>query len=341
MQSNRKGRNEKTTKEGLTMKKKTVSILLSLAAVLSLFAVPFNANAASESSRAGVVATASSRLNVRRAASSSAEIIDSLYKGEYVTLMWRSGDWWYVEFEDGKYGYCHADYIRAVASSVRRVKTSSGTLNVRSGAGTSYSRIDGLPSGEIVLVLSSANGWSRILYNGTKLGYVSSVYLVNVETYPSISLSVPHYMQTDKRWASVTLGTSGKTIYNVGCTTTSFAMIESYRTGTTIYPDAMSKKLSYTSSGNVYWPSDYTMITSSSGYLAKVYEQLKAGKPVLFGVKKASGGQHWVVITGYKGGSSLTTAGFTINDPADSSRKTLADLYADYPYFYKFLYYKD
>ncbi len=320
--------------------KRFISIILSCAALLSLASLPFAANAASATSQAGIVATASSGLNVRSAASSSAEIIDSLYRGEYVTLMWRSGDWWYVEFDDGRYGYCHADYIRGVAASVRRVKTSSGRLNVRSGAGTSYSRIGSLPSGEIVLVLSSAGGWSRILFDGTRLGYVSSAYLVSADTYPAISLSVPHYMQTDSRWANVTLGSSGKTIYRIGCTTTSLAMIESYRTGRTVYPDAMSKKLSYTSSGNVYWPSDYTMITGSSGYLEKIYEQLKAGNPVLFGAKKASGGQHWVVITGYTGGQSLTASGFTVNDPADSSRRTLADLYSDYPYFYKFLYYK-
>ncbi len=322
------------------MKKRFVSLFISAAAALSLFAAPLGASAASASSQAGVVATASSGLNVRRSASSSSGIVASLYKGGYVTLMRRSGDWWYVEFDDGEYGYCHSDYIRNVSSSPRRVKTSSGTLNVRSGAGTAYRRIGSLTSGDIVLVLSSSGGWSRILYDGTKLGYVNSSYLTSVDKYPAVALSVPHYMQTDSRWAGVTLGSSGKTIYRVGCTTTSFAMIESYIAGKTIYPDAMSKKLKYTSSGNVYWPDTYEMITSSSGYMAKIYAQLKAGNPVLFGVKKASGGQHWVVITGYKGGSSLTSSGFIINDPADSSRKTLADLYADYPYFYKFLYYK-
>lgn len=322
------------------MTKRITAFILSAVALLSLFAAPFGASAASETSKAGRVATASTALNVRRSASSSSEVISSLYKGNYVTLMWRSGDWWYVEFDDGKYGYCHSDYIDTVSATAKVVKTASGSLNVRSGAGTSYSRIGSLPSGEVVLVLWTTGDWSRILYNGTKLGYVSSKYLASVNAYPAVSLSVPHYMQTDKRWASVTLGRSGKSIYRVGCTTTSFAMIESYRTGTAIYPDAMSRKLSYTSSGNVYWPSDYAMITSSSGYLQKIYDQLKAGKPVLFGAKTASGGQHWVVITGYKGGSTLTASGFTINDPAVSSRKTLADLYSDYPYFYKFLYYK-
>ncbi len=318
--------------------KKKILLFISAAAAFILLAFPIGASAASETPQAGVVATASTRLNVRRSASSSSNVIDSLYKGSYVTLMYKSGDWWYVEFDDGEYGFCHSDYIRGVSSEPRKVKTASGNLNVRSGAGTSYRRIDSLTSGETVLVLSSSGGWSRILYNGSNLGYVSSGYLASIDAYPAVSLSVPHFMQTDSRWAGVTLGNSGKTIYRVGCTTTSIAMIESYHTGRMIYPDAMSRKLSYTSSGNLYWPSNYTTVTSSSGYLAKIYAQLKAGKPVLFGAKKASGGQHWVVITGYKGGSSLTSSGFTVNDPADSSRKTLADLYADYPYFYKFLY---
>ena len=69
-------------------------------------------------------------------------------------------------------------------------------------------------------------------------------------------------------------------------------MMESYRTGTTIYPDSMSKKLSYSSSGNVYWPSDYKVVTSNSDYLNKIYEKLKEGKPVLFGAKNSYGTQH-------------------------------------------------
>ena len=305
----------------------------------SLFVAPFGASAATAESKAGRITTGSGGLNVRRAAGTSSDIVTSLYKGSYVTLMWRSGDWWYVEYDDGKFGYCHSDYIDTVSATAKVVRTASGRLNVRSGAGTSYSRLGSLPSGEVVLVLWTTGDWSRILYDGSKLGYVNSSYLTSASSYTAISLSVPHYMQTDKRWASVTLGKSGKTIYRIGCTTTSIAMIETYRTGKTIYPDAMSKKLSYTSTGNVYWPSDYAAVTSTSGYLEKIYAELKAGKPILFGAKTAAGGQHWVVITGYKGGTSLTTSGFTINDPADKTRVTLADLYADYPRFYKFFTY--
>ena len=145
------------------MKKKITSIILLAATVFAFAAHPHAASAATMSSQAGRVATSSGNLNVRRSASTSSEIVTSLYKGSYLTLMWQSGDWWYVEFDDGKFGYCHSDYVETVASAAKTVRTASGNLNVRSGAGTSYSRIGSLPSGEVVLVLWNQGDWSRVL----------------------------------------------------------------------------------------------------------------------------------------------------------------------------------
>lgn len=322
--------------------RKFTSFILSLILILGALAIPMNANAATTSSKAGIVSVTSGRLNVRSSASTSSTVVSSLSKGSYVTLMSKSGNWWRVEYADGKYGYCHADYIKTSTGTPATVNITSGSLNVRSGAGTSYSRIASLYKGEVVIVLSKSGSWSRILYNGTMTGYVSSQYLSAASSssaYSKVSLSVPSFKQTDSRWANVKIGSSGKTIAQIGCVTTAIAMMESYRTGTTIYPDAMSKKLSYSSSGNVYWPSNYTAVTSSSGYLSGIYNQLKNGKPVLFGAKKSSGTQHWVVITGYTGGSSLTASGFTINDPGSNSRTTLQQLLNEYPTFYKYFYY--
>ena len=183
------------------------------------------------------------------------------------------------------------------------------------------------------------NPWKsgKILFNGTKVGYVSTQYLSM--GYSAISLNVPSFKQTDSRWANIKIANSGKTIAQIGCATTGIAMIESYRTGTTIYPDAMSKKLSYSSTGNVYWPSHYSVVTSSSNYLNGIYNQLKNGKPVLLGAKKYSGAQHWVVITGFTGGDTLSATNFTINDPGSSTRKTLQQFLNEYPVFYKYFYY--
>lgn len=322
--------------------KRILSLILTLIITLSVIVIPIQSYGATLTSQAGVVSVSNGVLNVRKSASTNGVILKTLEKGSYVTLISKSGNWYYVEYADGKYGYCHSDYIKLDSGKTATVKTQSTSLNVRSGAGTNYAVKDSVPKGEIVIILSTTNSWSKILYNGTKTGYVSSQYLSTNTTsvnYPKISLSVPSFKQTDSRWANVKIGTSGKTIAQIGCATTAIAMMESYRTGTTIYPDTMSKKLSYSSTGNVYWPSNYTAVTSSSGYLSKIYQKLKEGKPVMFGAKKSSGTQHWVVITGYSGGSTLTASGFTINDPGSSKRTNLQHLLNEYPTFYKYFYY--
>lgn len=322
--------------------RKILSLFLTVIILAGILAVPVKSYAATSSSQAGVVSVSSGTLNVRKSASTSAAVEASLSKGSYVTLISKSGSWWYVEYGKDQYGYCRSDYITTVSGSPATVNIQSGTLNVRSGAGTSYAVTGSLTKGETVIVLSTSGDWKYILYHGAKTGYVSARYLSGSQSngYSAISLSVPNFKQTDSRWANVTLGSSGKTIAKIGCATTGIAMIESYRTGTTIYPDAMSKKLTYSSTGSVYWPNNYTAVTNSSGYLAGIYEQLKLGKPVLFGAQTSAGGQHWVVITGFTGGDTLTASGFTINDPGSSSRTTLQQLLNAYPVFYKYFYYK-
>ncbi|MBE6760990.1 MAG: hypothetical protein E7551_01750 [Ruminococcaceae bacterium] len=323
--------------------KKVLSFMVIFAVVFTLLAVPLTASAVDTSSKAGTVSIKNGSLNVRKSASTKAEVIYSLKKDTFITLISKSGDWWKVEYSNGKYGFCHSDYIKAVSSTTKTVKLTSGTLNVRSGAGTSYSRIGSLANGKVVIELSSSNGWSKILFNGTKTGYVSSKYLTDNKTvsYPKIALKVPSFKQYDSRWAKTKIGSSGKTIEQIGCATTAIAMIESFRKGTTIYPDAMSKKLSYTSSGNVYWPSDYTVVTTNTNYLSKIYDQLKKGKAVLLGAKNKAGSQHWVVITGYSGSDSLSIGNFTVNDPGSSTRTTLKAFLSLYPNFYKYFYYSD
>ncbi len=320
--------------------KKTISFILSFV-LIEILLLPVGTHAANISSKAGYVTVSVGKLNVRNGKSTSSAVISSLKKNTYVTLINSNGNWWYVEYEKGRFGYCHKDYITEKSSKTAQVAINSGYLNVRNGTFLSNSVIAKLYKNETVIILSSTGDWSRILFNGTKTGYVKSDYLrlnSSDNAYNPITLNVPDYKQTDSRWKNVIIGNSGKTIGRIGCVTTGIAMMESYRTGKTIYPDAMSKKLSYSSSGNVYWPSDYIVTTSSSGYLAKIHDILKSGKPVLFGAKNSQGGQHWVVITGFNGGS-LTASNFIINDPATVSRNTLQQFLNAYPNFYKYFRY--
>jgi len=287
--------------------------------------------------QAGIVSVGSGNLNVRSSPSASGAVSATLKKNAYVTLLGKTGSWWQVEYGKGRMGYCHGDYIRTVSAQEAIVRLSSGSLNVRSGAGTSYAKVGSLTKGETVLVLSDSGQWSRILYHGTKTGYVSNRYL-STDTTETVSLKVPSFKQTDSRWANTYIGSSGKTMARIGCATTAIAMMESYRTGTTVYPDAMAKKLRYTSGGSVYWPGHYTAVTGSSSYLSKIKGLLLSGKPVLFGCKNNSGGQHWVVISGFSG-SGTSAADFKILDPGTNSRVNLQQFLWDYPTFYKYFHY--
>lgn len=324
------------------MIRRITSILLSVIIIISLSFLPLRTEAVSADSKAGIVRTSGSKLNVRSGPSTANATVAQLGNGSYITLISKSGSWWKVEYAKGQYGYCHADYLSVASGNTATVATKSGALNVRSGAGTANPRIGSLSKGETVIVLSIANGWSRILYHGTKTGYVSSGYLSGKPasvTYPALSLAVPSFKQTDSRWANVIIGQSGKTMAKIGCATTAIAMMESFRTGSTIYPNTMAKKLSYTASGSVYWPSHYNVATNHSGYLSALYQLLKAGKPVLLGATNNYGGQHWVVITGFLGGSALNASAFTIHDPGSNSRTNLQQFFNDYPNFYKYFHY--
>lgn len=287
--------------------------------------------------KAGAVTTSGGSLNVRTQPSAGAPVAASLKKGSHITLLSRSGEWWKVEYTKGKYGYCHANYITVVQGTGTTVNIRSGSLNVRSGPGTEYGRTASLYAGDPVVVLSTTGGWSRILYHGTQTGYVSAQYLTN--HYGAISLSVPDFKQTDKRWADKMVGTSGKPFSQIGCATTAVAMMESARRGYPIYPDAMSQELRYTSSGDLYWPSHYTVSTEADRYLERIYSKLGQGKPALLGLRSQSGAQHWVIVTGFTGGNALTANRFTIHDPGTYNRTNLQQLLDTHPTFYKFFTY--
>lgn len=290
--------------------------------------------AATLESQAALVATASGSLNIRSGPSAASSRVGTLPKGSYVTVLQKQGQWYQVEYGKGQFGYCSASYLSPQSAKALTVATSSGSLNVRTGPGTTYGKAAALPKGEVVIRLSEANGWSRILYHGTKTGYVSSGYL-SAGASP-VSLWVQNFKQNDPRWANVTIGTSGKPMSQIGCATTAIAMVESHRRGYAITPDVMARQLRYTPGGSVYWPEHYTVVTSYS--LSKIESLLRQGKPILLGATNTYGSQHWVVITGYNG-QGLTPGNFTIHDPGTQYRTNLQQFLDAYPNFYKYFYY--
>ena len=141
--------------------------------------------------------TASAGLNLRKGPSTSYAVIKTLSKGTEVTVI-SSIDGWSKVNAGGVSGYVSSSYLSSTkpstGSSSSNESTSNSTstmyttdrLNLRKGAGTSYSVITTLDKGIAVTVHSSSNGWSKVSVNGMT-GYVSSSYLSS--TKPSNSSS--------------------------------------------------------------------------------------------------------------------------------------------------------
>ena len=122
-------------------------------------------------------------VNFRSGPSTSYLSLGSFNKGDKVEYLGTSGSWVKVKYNN-KTGYVYGSYVGNYATITQYVTAT--TLNVRSGAGTSYSVLGSLSKGTKVEVISTTNGWSKISYNGST-GYVSSQYLSSSSTDSSTS----------------------------------------------------------------------------------------------------------------------------------------------------------
>ena len=89
-------------------------------------------------------------------------------------------NWYKVDYKTVE-GYMSGEYLTVsqkadVNIGYGLVDTDGSTLNVRSGPGTSYSKVTSLSSGTVVSIVGIDNGWYKITYNGVT-GYVSSDYM--------------------------------------------------------------------------------------------------------------------------------------------------------------------
>lgn len=141
----------------------------------------------------GTVNTTS--LNVRSWAGTDAELLRKISKGTIVdvcdTIQDDDGDDWYYIKESCKYGFVCADYITKQTTSTELNKTSkfkgivtTSVLNVRSWAGTEYSKLRTLNKGTTVDVCdtvkaSTGKTWYYIKKSG-KYGFVSADYIARV-----------------------------------------------------------------------------------------------------------------------------------------------------------------
>ena len=145
-----------------------------------VMALALSATASFANSNEGTVTA--DALNVRSGPSTSYSITTKLYKGDKVEILETSNGWHKIKASNGKIGWVSGDYIKVYSGSTSQTSykatVTATSLNVRSGAGTSYSVITKLSKGTVVDVIESAsNGWKKIKTSNGTTGWVSGDYL--------------------------------------------------------------------------------------------------------------------------------------------------------------------
>jgi L,D-peptidoglycan transpeptidase YkuD (ErfK/YbiS/YcfS/YnhG family) len=173
-----------------------------------------------------------STLNVRSGAGTSYASIGSVTKGQKLSVVSKSGSWYKINY-NGRTGYVSSDYVQASGTTTPPAESTTytvtaSTLNVRSGAGTSYASIGSVTKGQKLSVVSKSGSWYKINYNG-RTGYVSSDYvqasataspklvvdsfktlgnaqqviLVTADNYDTKSAKIQTFEKVDGKWKQV------------------------------------------------------------------------------------------------------------------------------------------
>ncbi|MED4795155.1 SH3 domain-containing protein [Priestia megaterium] len=173
-----------------------------------------------------------STLNVRSGAGTSYASIGSVTKGQKLSVVSKSGSWYKINY-NGRTGYVSSDYVQASGTTTPPAESTTytvtaSTLNVRSGAGTSYASIGSVTKGQKLSVVSKSGSWYKINYNG-RTGYVSSDYvqasataspklvvdsfktlgnaqqviLVTADNYDTNSAKIQTFEKVDGKWKQV------------------------------------------------------------------------------------------------------------------------------------------
>ena len=126
----------------------------------------------------GIGFVTGSGLRLRSSANTSGQTLDSASKNEVVVVVSKEGDWYKVIY-NLKEGYMHGDYLKVSTAQNAELgygKITASAVNIRSGAGTSYSEVNQAKRGEKAYIIGINSGWYKVIFENT-IGYVRSDYV--------------------------------------------------------------------------------------------------------------------------------------------------------------------
>lgn len=160
-------------------------IAATLAFLLMFAATPFQAFAADVSGlKTGVAFVLADSLRLRETPSTGAKTLTYAPKGDVVVLLGKSGSWYRVIYNLQE-GYMHESYLDT--ATVENAELGYGqvnysNVNMRTGPGTSYSRIGQSKRNDYCYIIGINKQWYKVIWND-QICYIRSDYL-DLTEYP-------------------------------------------------------------------------------------------------------------------------------------------------------------
>jgi len=152
----------------------------------------------------GVAANFRRRVNVRASASGLSKLVGYAYLGDTFKILGKTGNWYYIQYNNTTKAYIWANYINAsktssgytttttTSSSSSSTSTTTTTtttpttvtitnclyaVNVRSGPSTTNDRIGKAKLGATYTYLGKEGDWYKVQYNTSTIGYIYSTFI--------------------------------------------------------------------------------------------------------------------------------------------------------------------
>ena len=170
--------------------------------------------------------SSSSRLNVRKEASTTSSIVGTLRHGAQVEVQGRSGDWSRIK-SGSLTGYVMSSYLimaeeqnepaatpapeesQPVSTATIRLSSASSLLNVRRSASTSAAIEGTLKHGTQVEVYGRSGEWTQIR-SGSLTGYVMTKYLSEASSAPEQTPSQGQHEESE--YTTLSYGSTGEAV---------------------------------------------------------------------------------------------------------------------------------
>ena len=176
-----------------------VSLVLTIFLFAGFFTV--SANAASRQLKTGIGFVNAKSLRLRSGASSSTSTLDYASRNEVVVILGKTGSWYKVNY-DLQVGYMHSDYLKVLTRENAELgygNVNGNGVNVRSGPGTSYSKIAVANLGDKPYIIGINETWFNVII-GSQIGYIRSdfVDLTEIPYENKASVNTPKFYRGGK-----------------------------------------------------------------------------------------------------------------------------------------------